>query len=59
MREFDALPPELRCWMAGAVLPWSAQSCLKIWRNAANEDEALRRLKAAEQRLLHRERRIS
>ncbi|MCV6595249.1 MAG: DUF6525 family protein [Silicimonas sp.] len=26
MREYDALPKELRVWMAGAVLPWRAGS---------------------------------
>ncbi len=59
MRDFDALPSTLRGWMAGAVLPWSAKSCLKIWRSAANQDEAIKRLQAAEERLLSQERGIS
>ncbi|MCT4558036.1 MAG: DUF6525 family protein [Pelagimonas sp.] len=52
MRDFDRLPPELRAWMAQAVLPWSVTSCLKIWRNARASGEgvevALQRLTQAE-----------
>jgi Family of unknown function (DUF6525) len=31
MRTFDALPPELRRWLADAVLPWSPVSCRRLW----------------------------
>ncbi|MQY41756.1 hypothetical protein GG681_03830 [Epibacterium sp. SM1969] len=34
MEIYDRLPGDLRQWMAGACLPWSPSSCLKIWRNA-------------------------
>lgn len=34
MEIYDRLPGDLRQWMAGACLPWSPHSCLKIWRNA-------------------------
>jgi hypothetical protein len=34
MRAYDALPAEVRQWLAGAVLPWSAQSVRKLWMRA-------------------------
>ena len=54
MRAYDALPPALRRWMAAAVLPWSPASCLAIWRQAANAEEALSRLDQAERGMLAR-----
>jgi hypothetical protein len=58
MAQYDRLPPALRSWMAGAVLPWSAQSCLKIWDSEMSRrgstQAALDRLTRAEQRLLHK-----
>lgn len=30
MRDFDALPPELRKWLHGAALPWSPRSVRRI-----------------------------
>lgn len=59
MRQFDALPAPLRQWMAQAALPWSPESCQRIWSEAtARGDttrEALARLSRAEARLLARE----
>lgn len=55
MRAYDALPEGLRRWMAGAALPWSPASCLKIWRGAASAEEALERLARAEAAALARE----
>jgi Family of unknown function (DUF6525) len=37
MRAYDALPPALRRWLAGACLPWSPESALRIWRRARAE----------------------
>ena len=34
MRDFDALPPELRQWLHGAALPWSPRSVRRIWDKA-------------------------
>jgi len=34
MRDFDCLPPELRIWVAQAMLPWSAASVRKAYRKA-------------------------
>lgn len=41
MRAFDALPPELRRWMANATLPWSPASCEKIWRKSRAAGESV------------------
>jgi hypothetical protein len=59
MREFDALPPELRRWLADALLPWSPRSARRIWRQGLKTggiDEALRRLESAEVATLKRDR---
>ncbi|MBO9465054.1 hypothetical protein J7443_07425 [Tropicibacter sp. R15_0] len=55
MAAYDALPKELRHWMAGAKLPWSAHSCLKIWRRAKSASEAVERLARAEAKALEKE----
>ncbi len=34
MRAYDALPSDLRQWLAGAVLPWSAASVRRVWLKA-------------------------
>lgn len=34
MREFDALPAELRQWLHGAALPWSPRSVQRLWAKA-------------------------
>lgn len=34
MRAYDALPADLRQWLAGAVLPWSAASVRRVWLKA-------------------------
>lgn len=56
MRHYDALPGALRRWLAGAALPWSPASCLRIWRKAKARGEAepviLARLDACERRML-------
>jgi hypothetical protein len=58
MREFDALPPELRRWLSEASLPWSARSARKIWRRGLAQGgvaEALGRLERAERATLRRD----
>lgn len=59
MAAFDALPRPLRAWLAGAALPWSPASCLRLWSRlrarGASEPEALAALSAAEARALERE----
>lgn len=57
MERYDRLPPELRRWLAGAALPWSPRSALKLWtrlcRECGGDTEAIRRrLERAEARLL-------
>ncbi len=34
MQAYDALPADLRHWLAGAVLPWSAVSVRRVWLKA-------------------------
>jgi len=34
MREYDRLPPELRAWLASAVLPWRPQSVRRAFDRA-------------------------
>lgn len=59
MEAFDRLPPGLRRWLAGAALPWSAESALRIWRRAlaetGSEAAALARCQASERLCLGRE----
>ncbi len=58
MERYDALPRDLRLWLASACLPWSPVSALKIWRNtdgARNPDAAISRLNAIEQSMLRRD----
>ncbi|WP_138471288.1 DUF6525 family protein [Poseidonocella sp. HB161398] len=59
MRDYDALPAELRRWMAAAALPWSPASCRRIWAGATSRGESiaeiLARLDRAESRALARE----
>lgn len=57
MERYDRLPPELRQWLAGAALPWSPHSALKLWtrlcRECGGDTEAIRRrLARAEARML-------
>ena len=58
MRSYDDLPAPLRRWISQARLPWSATSCLKIWRKAQAKGESveqiLARLDRAETRTLAR-----
>ncbi|MFY0594982.1 MAG: hypothetical protein JXQ85_00995 [Cognatishimia sp.] len=37
MAEYDALPTELRLWLADAALPWSPHSVRKLWQKALNK----------------------
>lgn len=59
MRAFDALPPPLRRWLAEAALPWSPESCRRIWQRARARGEPmpeiLARLDRAEARTLARD----
>jgi hypothetical protein len=60
MNAFDALPVELRRWLASAVLPWSARSVARLWQRALRDgngdrEAALARIEAAQHRLLHRD----
>lgn len=60
MEGYDRLPPELRRWLAGAALPWSPASALKLWtrirRDCGDDAEAIRhRLDRAEARMLARD----
>ena len=61
MELYDRLPPGLRHWLAGAALPWSPQSALRLWNRLHREtggDTAavLSRLDLAQARLLARDR---
>jgi len=37
MADFDRLPAPLRCWLHGAVLPWSSASARRVWVRALAE----------------------
>jgi hypothetical protein len=58
MAAYDRLPAPLRAWLREATLPWSAQSCRRIWQAATREglspEAALARLDAAERKTLER-----
>ncbi|KAB7613898.1 hypothetical protein F9L33_11095 [Amylibacter sp. SFDW26] len=59
MRSYDALPVELRRWLMDACLPWSPNSCLKIWRKAriagASPSEVMTKLSKIERAMLARD----
>ncbi|PTE14531.1 DUF6525 family protein [Pseudogemmobacter blasticus] len=59
MAAYDRLPPDLRRWLAGAALPWSAASVLRLWKRALKEtgcpQAARDRLARAEQKILAQE----
>jgi hypothetical protein len=59
MAAYDRLPPDLRTWLAGAALPWSAASVLRLWhrvlRETGNVSAARDRLSRAEEVTLARE----
>lgn len=58
MRTYDSLPPELRCWLAAACLPWSPASALKIWNRSGGSTDiagALSRLDAIERSMLQKD----
>ncbi len=46
MRAYDALPRELRDWVAHAARPWSPRSCLRLWRRALAEEGCVTRARA-------------
>lgn len=37
MADYDALPAEVRHWLAEAALPWSPQSVRKLWQKALRQ----------------------
>lgn len=59
MAAYDRLPRDLRQWLAGAALPWSAPSVLRLWQRAIRETgcakAARERLARAEAKTLARE----
>jgi hypothetical protein len=59
MAAYDRLPRDLRLWLAGAALPWSAASVLRLWQRAIREtgctQAARDRLARAEAKTLARE----
>lgn len=58
MAAYDALPGPLRHWLAGAALPWSPASALRLWRRLRAKGtpvpQALAALDRAEARTLRR-----
>ena len=60
MSHFDRLPPDLRQWLATAILPWSVHSVLKHWNAAlqraqGNTDQARALLSQMEARCIARD----
>lgn len=57
MRRYDALPREMRLWLAGAALPFSVSAVERIWhRSGRDPARALERLERAQLRALERDR---
>lgn len=56
MRDFDRLPPELRAWLAAAVLPWRPRSVRQAYDRAVartrNRARALEELDRLQDRLV-------
>ena len=56
MREYDRLPSELRCWLAGALLPWGPKSAKQAYARALSQtrdpEKALHKLSRIEARLI-------
>lgn len=59
MREYDALPPELRQWLASANLPWSPRSVRRLWQKAlqthGDRQRAIASLQKSESRAIARD----
>ncbi|WP_254429813.1 DUF6525 family protein [Ruegeria atlantica] len=61
MEAYDALPADLRKWLAAACLPWSPASALRVWDivgGSHDPEEAYSRLNAIEQTMLQRDARV-
>ncbi|MCF6444732.1 DUF6525 family protein [Nereida sp. MMG025] len=60
MANYDALPTPLRLWLATAALPWSPQSCKRIWEKSRKQglsvEETIAHLSALEHKSLARDR---
>lgn len=56
MREFDRLPPELRAWLASAVLPWRPRSVRRAFDKALartrDKTSAIKELDRLQERLV-------
>jgi hypothetical protein len=59
MRDFDRLPPELRAWLAAAVLPWRPRSVRRAFERAVartrDPARALEELDRLQDRLVARD----
>ncbi|QIE43245.1 hypothetical protein G5B39_14535 (plasmid) [Rhodobacteraceae bacterium SC52] len=59
MKDYDRLPPELRGWLATAILPWSPRSVRRAFKRAKAEygdvQIALAELDRLEARLIARD----
>jgi len=59
MREYDQLPPELREWVSGAVLPWRPKSVQRTFDKAmartGDKHRALAELDRVEAKLIARD----
>lgn len=59
MREFDRLPPELRAWLASAVLPWRPRSVRRAFDKAVartrDKTSAIKELDRLQEQLIARD----
>ncbi len=60
MRAYDRLPPELRCWLSAAALPWSPASARRAYatamaRTGGDPAGALAQLDRLQRRLIARD----
>ncbi|WP_068118363.1 DUF6525 family protein [Tropicimonas marinistellae] len=59
MREFDRLSPEVRAWLASAILPWRPKSAQRAFDRAYSRtqdtDQALSELDRMQEKLIARD----
>ena len=62
MMTYDRLPQPLRSWLADAALPWSPNSCKRIWEKARSKglsvDDTIVVLTEAERKTLSRDKHL-
>ena len=55
MRDYDHLPPELRAWLASALLPWGPRSARRAFDRALSATGSIQQALAALDRIERRQ----